>query len=82
MRISTWSGNFSASEASKEAHDGSGASRVPRKASVRMETLRCGPLVCKASSIVETNSFSVFPMYKVDRYILFFAPRTFTLRVS
>jgi hypothetical protein len=49
MRISTRSGPNSAIRgASRDAHDGSGDSRVPRKASVRMLSLSSG-FVLKAS---------------------------------
>lgn len=43
MRTSTRSGPKSrTSEASRLAHDGSGASRVPRRASVRSDTVKSG----------------------------------------
>lgn len=43
IRISTRSGPyFDTNEASNEAHDGFGVSRVPLRASVRMDTCNCG----------------------------------------
>ena len=74
MRVSTLSGNSSVREASNDAHDASGDSRVPRRASVRIETLRSG-FARRECRISETSSCSVFPMYNVDKNILLFAFR-------
>lgn len=81
IRISTLSGNSAAREASNEAHEASGDSRVPRSPSVRIETLRFGVLD-KESRIVEMSSFSVFPMYSVDRNILRFALQIMPLKAE
>ena len=52
MRISTLCGPNSATKgARREAHDGSGVSRVPRRASVRKDTCSSGFLL-SASRIV------------------------------
>jgi hypothetical protein len=70
MRISTRSGPYSAiKDARSDAQDGSGVSRVPRNASVRIDTLSSG-LSCSARFMVSTSSNSVLPIYSVDRYIL------------
>lgn len=62
MRMSTRSDPYSdTSEQSSEAHDGLGVSRVPRRASVRIDTLRSG-LSRKAWDIVSMSSYSVLPM--------------------
>lgn len=62
MRTSTRSGPNSVMRgASRDAVDGSGVSRVPRRESVRNETRRLG-LVERAVRIVEMNSCSVLPM--------------------
>lgn len=82
MRTSTRSGNSATRGAKRDAHDGSGDSRVPRIASVSMETLRSGPLLRRASRMVETSSYSDFPIYKVERKILLFAFRILLLSVS
>jgi hypothetical protein len=81
MEIWTLSPCSATSVASSEAHDGSGDSRVPRKASVRIETSSCG-LSLRASLSAEIKSCSVLPMYRVDRYILFRAPRILAWTVS
>ena len=62
MRISTWVGNSAARVASKDAEEGSGDSRVPRSASVRIETFRSGPLLIRACRRVATSSCSDLPM--------------------
>jgi hypothetical protein len=43
-----------------------GVSRVPRRASVKMDTLRSG-LSCRAWSKVSMSSCSALPMYSVER---------------
>lgn len=55
--------------ANSVADDKLGDSRVPRKASVKIETSSLG-LFSRASLKVLINSCSVFPMYNVERYIL------------
>ena len=82
MRTSTRSGNSATSEARSEAHEGSGASRVPRSASVRRETLNSGPLCSRVSRMDEMRSCSVLPIYSVERYILLFPPWIFFFNVS
>jgi hypothetical protein len=89
IRISTLSGpNSDTKGARREAHDGFGDSRVPLNASVRMLSFNLG-LALRACWRVEiwtqsmraqcrgagrnTSSCSVFPMYKVERNILFSA---------
>jgi len=68
IRISTRSGPYSATnEERREAHEGLGVSRVPRRASVRIETLRSG-LSRRAWLNVSMRSYSVLPMYNVERY--------------
>jgi hypothetical protein len=49
-----------------DADEASGVSRVPRNESVRNDTWSRG-FLARASRIVDTNSCSVFPMYKVLR---------------
>lgn len=67
MRISTRSApNSVTSGASNEALDGSGASRVPRSASLRMLSLSPGVRRSAACS-VSMSSFSDLPIYSVDR---------------
>lgn len=67
IRISTRSAPYSdTSEHSNEAQDGFGVSRVPRSASVRIDTLRSG-LSRRAWDIVSISSCSVLPMYNVER---------------
>lgn len=74
MDILTLSPNCDINGARRVPHDGSGSSRVPRRASVRIESSRLG-LASRASLSVSINSCSVFPMYSVDKYILLCAPR-------
>lgn len=75
IHICTLSGPCSATrEAKSDAHEGSGVSRVPLRASVRIDTLRSG-LFRRASFNIEMSSNSVFPMYKVEIYIRFLAFR-------
>lgn len=69
MRTSTRSDpNSVIRGASREADEGSGVSRVPRKESVRKETCRFG-FLASAVRMVEMSSCSVLPMYSVLRYI-------------
>lgn len=73
MRISTRSGpNSLISGARSDAHDGLGASRVPRSASVRMLSFSSG-FRLRASCSVSISSCSERPMYKVDKKMRFFA---------
>lgn len=55
------------------AHDGSGSSLVPRKASVKIDNCRFG-LFSRASLSVAMNSCSVLPIYRVDKKIRRLAP--------
>lgn len=67
MRISTLSEPcLATSEARSDAEHGLGVSRVPRRASVKMDTLRSG-LSCRAWSKVSMSSCSALPMYSVER---------------
>lgn len=67
MRSSTRAGpNSATSGASSDAHDGCGASRVPRRASVSTLSRRSG-LRRSASRSVSSSSRSDLPMYSVDR---------------
>jgi len=91
IRISTRScPNSSTKGASREAHDGSGVSLVPRNASVRIESftalfaLRASRKVsiwnCQLLDHIDkvalrTSSCSVLPMYNVDMKIFPFAFR-------
>lgn len=75
MRISTLSEPCLAiNDARREAHDGSGVSRVPLNASVRTDNVSLG-LLLRARSNVSMKSYSLFPMYSVDRYMRFRALR-------
>ena len=75
MRISTRSAPNSLTRgASSDAHDGLGASRVPRSASVRMLSFNSG-LRRSASRRVSMSSRSDLPMYSVDRKTRRFALR-------
>lgn len=82
MRISTRSDpNSATSGASSDAHDGFGASLVPRRQSVRMLSLTFG-LLRRDSCKVSMSSRSDFPMYSVDRKmrLLAFCMRSYTKR--
>ena len=59
-------------EARRDAQLVFGASLVPRRASVNIETFSFGFLF-SASSIVAINSSSAFPTYSVDKYTRVFA---------
>lgn len=73
MRISTLSEPCSSTKDERsDAQDGSGVSRVPRRASVRIDTLRLG-LSRRAWLSVSISSNSAFPIYSVERYIRLFA---------
>jgi hypothetical protein len=73
MRISTRSVPCSSTKrANNEADDGFGVSRVPRRQSVRIDTLRFG-FSRSAWFNVSISSYSVLPIYNVDRYIRFWA---------
>ena len=75
IRISTRSGpNSATKEHSREALEGLGVSRVPRRASVSIDTLRSG-FSRRACDIVSTSSNSVLPIYKVERYTRLLALR-------
>jgi len=76
MAILTRSPNSVTSGARSVPHDGSGSSRVPRRASVKMETSRPG-LFWSASRMVSTSSCSVLPIYNVDMKMRLLAPRIF-----
>ena len=65
MRTSTLPGKSRTKGARREAHEVRGDSRVPLRASVRMEILRDLVLV-RASRRVAMSSCSDFPMYNVD----------------
>lgn len=69
MRTLTRSGPNSATRgANSDAHDGSGASRVPRSASVSTLSVRAG-LSRSADRSVSISSHSDLPMYSVERKI-------------
>lgn len=75
MRISTRSApNSVTSGASSDAHDGFGASLVPRRQSVRMLSLRSG-LRRSDSCSVSMSSRSDLPMYSVERKMRLLALR-------
>ena len=61
IRTSTWSGKSTTKGDSSEAHDGSGVSRVPRSASVRIETFNF-LLRSRAFRMHEMSSCSDLPM--------------------
>ena len=91
IRISTRSWpNSSTNGASREAHDGSGVSLVPRSASVRIDSFTAlfalsasrkvsiwdGQRLDRMNKVaLRTNSCSVLPMYSVDMKIYLFAFR-------
>lgn len=66
IRTSTLSPCSATNEARSEAHDCFGVSRVPRRASVRIETVKSG-FFRRDSFMTVISSCSAFPMYNVER---------------